>query len=295
MSEVFISAPALQALQRSGAPVVTLAVWSDETHAQFPGVPVPQRPRIPGAIATELGSDFAAPGGGLHGSRPLPAIAALQQRVREWGIADDSVVVVYDHDRALLAARAWWVLRWAGIGLVLILDGGFAAWTDAGLPHAGGAAAATAPDSAVPGAARRPGNALLSPGHLPQLDAAGAAALARSGVLLDTRIRPNYEGGPTPDGEPARGHIPGAISTPAADNLDSDGRFLAPDLLRRYLADAGVRAAQPVGVYCGAGVSAAHTIAVLQSLGITAPLYVGSWSAWSADPARPVARGPAPG
>ena len=286
MSDVFISAQGLHDLQRNGTPVVTLAVWSDETHAAFDGVPVGARPHIPGAIDTELGSDFAAPAGGprgLSGSRPLPAIADVQQRVRDWGIDDDSVVVVYDHDRALQAARAWWVLRWAGIRQVLILDGGFAAWAEAGLPLA----AQTLPV--------KPGTAVVSPGQLPQLDEAGAAALARTGVLLDTRIRPNYEGGATAAGEPARGHIPGAVSTPAADNLDANGRFLAPELLRRYLANAGVSDANPVGVYCGAGVSAAHTIAVLYSLGITAPMYVGSWSAWSADPTRPVARGPAPG
>lgn len=283
MSKVFISAAELHALQRAGAPLVTLAVWSDETHAAA-GKPLAERPRIPGAIATELGDDFADVGGGLRGSRPLPSIAALQQRVRAWGIQRGSVVVVYDHDRALQAARAWWVLRWAGLEQVLILDGGFDAWQRAGLPLDSGAASAPAASDIE-----------LSAGHLPQMDAAQAAALARDGVLLDTRINVNYRGGPSEPGTPKRGHIPGAVSTPAADNLDANGNFLDSGALHRYFAAAGVTPGRQVGVYCGAGVSAAHTIAALQSLGVVAPMYVGSWSAWSADPALPAVQGPNPG
>lgn len=283
MKQVFISAAQLYDLQRSGTPLVTLAVWSDETHAAAT-LQLAARPRIPGAITTELGDDFAAVGGGLRGSRPLPTLDAVQQRVRSWGIRRDSVVVVYDHDRALQAARAWWVLRWAGLEQVLILDGGFDAWQRAGLPL-----------TSVAPAAPTPSDIVLSAGHMAQLEASQAVALARSGVLLDTRIRVNYRGGPVEPGAPLRGHIPGALSTPAADNLDADGCFLANAALREYFAAAGVSAETPVGVYCGAGVSAAHTIAALASIGIAAPMYVGSWSAWSADPALPAAHGPNPG
>lgn len=284
-NKVFISAPELDALRASGVDVAVLCVWSDETHAAAVG-PVAQRHRIPGSIATELGTDFADAGGGTCGSRPLPSIDVLQAKVRTWGICQESVVVVYDHDRALQAARAWWVLRWAGLGRVLILDGGFQAWVLAGLALDSGAQA---------GRPKAAGDAVLSAGHLPQLNEGDAAALARSGVLLDTRIGVNYDGGATEPGQPARGHIPGAVSLPAADNVDVRGHFHPPDELRRRFATLGVERGVQVGVYCGAGVSAAHAIAALASIGIAAPMYVGSWSAWSADPARPVAQGPEPG
>jgi thiosulfate/3-mercaptopyruvate sulfurtransferase len=240
-------------------------------------------PRIPGAVDVDLPTELASPGGGTAGSRPLPEIAALQAAARRWGLRTGVPVVLYDHDRCLVAARGWWVLRWAGLGDVRLLDGGFAAWQAAGLPVA-----------ASPGAPA-PGDVTLTPGHLPVLDAEGAAALAREGVLLDTRVRVNYIGGAVPPGAPRRGHIPGSVSAPAADALMEDGRFAEAETLRHLFAALGADGSRPVGVTCGAGISAAHGVAALASLGITAAMFPGSWSAWAADPARPVVVGALPG
>ena len=135
---------------------------------------------------------------------------------------------------------------------------------------------------------------MLSAGHLPVLDADGAAALARSGRLLDARAGERYRGEVEPI-DPKRGHIPGALSLPTTENIDPDGRFVGADDLRARLAALGIEASDGLGVYCGSGVTAAHEIAALASAGITAALYPGSWSAWSNDPARPVATGPDPG
>ena len=89
----------------------------------------------------------------------------------------------------------------------------------------------------------------------------------------------------------AAGHVPGAVSAPTRDNLDESGLLLAEEVLRKRFADLGIDGSQPVGLYCGGGVAAAHQVAVLHTLGIEAALFVGSFSAWSADPARPIARG----
>lgn len=283
-SEVLITAAELVALQAGAAPPVVLVVWAAETDS---AVPRTERARIPGAIDTDLATQFAAPGGGLAGSRPLPDIGELQQHARSWGISQDSTVVVYDIDGGLQAARAWWTLRWAGVARVLLLDGGLAAWRDAGLPLSG-----TAPAGA---GVSTPGTVELSPGHLPQLTADEAISLARRALLIDTRIRPNYIGGPSAPGAPRRGHIPGAVSVPAPANLAADGRFLSAAGLAALYAGAGLAAQEEVGIYCGAGVSAAHAVAALATLGIVAPMYVGSWSAYSADPARPAATGELPG
>jgi thiosulfate/3-mercaptopyruvate sulfurtransferase len=99
------------------------------------------------------------------------------------------------------------------------------------------------------------------------------------------------------------GHIPGAVSAPTAANVSPDGRFLPPAELRERFASLGVRprgdaqagAQSAVGAYCGSGVTAAHEVLALALAGIPAVLYVGSWSGWTTDPARPVATGPEPG
>ncbi len=241
----------------------------------------PGLPRIPGAIDADMARDFAAPGGGTRGSRPLPDIATLQATARAWGLGSRPVVL-YDHDRCLTAARGWWVLRWAGLAQVRLLDGGFAAWRAAGLP------------TSMDAPSRTPSDIMLTAGHMPELDADGAQAAAAEGRLLDTRVRVNYIGGATPPGAPGRGHIPGAISAPAHDALMEDGRFADDATLRHLFHALGADGARPVAVSCGAGVSAAHTVAALAAIGIPTAMYPGSWSAWSADPARPVTIGARP-
>jgi thiosulfate/3-mercaptopyruvate sulfurtransferase len=160
---------------------------------------------------------------------------------------------------------------------VRILDGGLSAWQRAGhLVHAG--------EEPPPA----PGDVVLTPGFLPTLTADQAAVLAREGVLLDARAGERYRGETEPI-DPRAGHIPGARCAPTADNLNADGTFRGEADLRERFAGLGVTDEAHVGVYCGSGVTAAHEIAVLASIGVTAALYPGSWSQWSADPARPVA------
>ncbi|WP_198376144.1 sulfurtransferase [Neoroseomonas rubea] len=279
-ASVFITAAALAHRIAAGKPTSILAVRNAGPEA-LPGFA--NMARIPGAVDADLPSQFASPGGGTLGSRPLPPVETLQRDALAWGLRRGVPTVLYDHDRCLTAARGWWVLRWAGLGQVLLLDGGFPAWIAAGL------AVATAPGDPPPG------DVVLSPGHMRVLDADAAATIARSGVLLDTRIRGNYIGGAVAPGEAPRGHIPGSVSSPAADALTEAGSFLDGATLRHLYAALGADGTRAVGVTCGAGISAAHGIAALASIGIDAALFPGSWSAWSADPARPVVVGATPG
>jgi thiosulfate/3-mercaptopyruvate sulfurtransferase len=234
---------------------------------------------LPGAVFVDLDRDLAGPPGG-RGRHPLPDPADLGRALRRWGVRAGRPVVVYDDADATSAARAWWVLRWAGVPDVRVLDGGLRAWRAAGLPLS-----TEVPDPP-------PGDHEVRPGGMPVLDAAGAARLARDGVLLDARAAARYRGEVEPV-DPVAGHIPGAVSAPTADNVDGDGRFLPPSLLRERFAALGAGSG-PVGVYCGSGVTAAHEVLALALAGVPAALYVGSWSEWVADPSRPVARGQDP-
>ena len=236
---------------------------------------------VPGAVFVDLETELAAPADPAQGRHPLPAVADLQAAARRWGVHAGQAVVVCDATGGLAAARAWWLLRWAGVAEVALLDGGVPAWERAGHPLASGPA--TAPS---------PGDVVLSPGHLPVLDADGAAALARDGVLLDARAAERYRGEVEPV-DPRAGHVPGARSAPTAQNLAADGSVLSPAALAERARELTGDATE-VGVYCGSGVTAAHAVRALAEAGVTASLYPGSWSQWSHDPARPAATGPEP-
>jgi len=142
-------------------------------------------------------------------------------------------------------------------------------------------------DGGTPGA----GDFTARPGQMPVLDADAAAGLARRGHLLDARARERYRGEREPI-DPVAGHIPGAVSAPTTANVGADGRFLPAAGLRARFASLGAAGPGTVGAYCGSGVTAAHEVLALELAGIHASLYVGSWSNWVADPARPVATGP---
>jgi len=234
---------------------------------------------IPGAVWADLDATFAGTAG-RGGRHPLPEPAHLQHALRDLGIHDGTAVVVYDDADSTAAARAWWVLRWAGLADVRVLDGGLAVWAASGR-------------ALEAGPARHPtaaGTVTMRAGGMPAVDAAGAGDLARAGVLLDARAAARYRGEVEPI-DPVAGHIPGARSAPTDANVAADGRLLPAAELRRRFAEIGVRSDIAVGAYCGSGVTAAHTILALEVAGFTAALYPGSWSEWITDPARAVATG----
>ncbi|MEU4313342.1 sulfurtransferase [Nocardia sp. NPDC024068] len=233
-----------------------------------------QNGHIPGAVFVDLDTELAALPSPAHGRHPLPDPAQLQKCARSWGLCAGDPVVVYDELGGMSAARAWWLLRWAGIADVRILDGGLPAWLRCG----GELATGVEPDPV-------PGDIELDPGRLPVIDADAAARWR--GVLLDARAAERYRGDLEPI-DPRAGHIPGAISLPTSENLGEDGCFLPAELLRERFGGLG---AEPVAVYCGSGVTAAHAIAALAVAGVPAALYPGSWSQWAHDPKRPVATG----
>ena len=266
-------------LARDRPPVLRDVRWR---LAGPPGIDSYRQGHLPGAVFADLDRDLAAPSG-PEGRHPLPDPAAFQAAMRAAGVSRGRPVVVYDDGDAMSAARGWWTLRYFGHPDVRVLDGGYRAWAGAGLP--------VSTDEPAPA----PGDFTAEAGQMPVLDAAGAQATARTGLLLDARAGERYRGETEPV-DPVAGHIPGAVSAPTADNVNPDGTFKDPaGLTARFAALGAVPSAgKPVGAYCGSGVTAAHEVLALALAGIPAGLYIGSWSNWVADPARPVASGPGP-
>jgi thiosulfate/3-mercaptopyruvate sulfurtransferase len=274
---VLIDAPGLHQLLAGDPAVVVLDVrWAlgdPNGRAHY------EAAHIPGAVYVDLETELAAPGQAGRGRHPLPDPAELQEAARRWGVSTGSHVVAYDDVGNLSAARAWWLLRWAGLAAVQLLDGGFGAWRRSGYAIESG--------PVVP----QPGDVTLAAGALPVIRAEQTAALARSGLLLDARASERFRGEVEPV-DPRAGHIPGAVSAPTTDNLRPDGTFADPAALAGRFASRGADPSTPIGVYCGSGITATHEIAALAIAGFDAALYAGSWSEWVSDPARPVTVGP---
>lgn len=298
----------------SPAPLITAAEFAEilalapparpvVLDVRYPGIGLPDDGRdqylaghVPGAAYVSLDDALAAPHvPGVTGRHPLPEAAVLQAAMRAAGVSAARPVVVYDDWHSIAAARAWWLLRWAGHDDVRVLDGGWRAW------RAGGGDVET-------GEIRpEPGDLVVEPGGRAVVDAEGAERIAATGVLLDARPANRYRGEDETI-DPVAGHIPGARSLPALGLMADDGRFLPAERLAERFGAVGVRGdaggrddeglggVRGVGIYCGSGLQACHVALAAAACGAAADpaVYAGSWSEWITDPTRPVARGAQP-
>jgi len=240
---------------------------------------------IPGARYAHLDDDLARPPSAGEGRHPLPDRARFAATLGRWGLSPDSTVVAYDEGSGAIAARLWWLLGWVGHERRAVLDGGFAAWEEAGLP------VERTPPNVRP---RR-----YEPRNSPRVGVVTtdeiAAAQASGDVLVDARARPRYSGEQEPI-DPKAGHVPGALNRPFSENVTAAGRFRPPAELRAELGELlGARAPERLIAMCGSGVTACHLLLAMEVAGLPGGrLYAGSWSEWIRDPARPVKTGAEP-
>jgi len=230
---------------------------------------------IPGAVYADLLTDLSGPPVTDCGRHPLPTPQAMHSLFHRIGISQGAQVVAYDNASGSFAARLWWMLRYMGYDAIAVLDGGWPAWQKEGLPTASGEEI-NEPGN-FQGQARR--NWLVTVDKLTAVE-----------LLIDSRDPVRYRGEAEPLDRVA-GHIPGAINHFWKDNLDSNGLFKGPDILRReFLEVLGDTSAANAVFYCGSGVTACHNLLAAAHAGLPVPrLYAGSWSEWCSDPKRPVA------
>lgn len=236
---------------------------------------------LPGALFLHLDRDLSGAKTGTNGRHPLPEPAALAITLGRCGIGPGTQVVAYDDSGGMFAARLWWLLRWLGHEAVAVLDGGLAAWQQAGQ-------ALSAASEEYPPALFNGQPALLSltaDDILRQLD-------EPRWQLLDARAPDRFRG-ENESIDPVAGHIPGALNRFFRDNLDSDGRFKPAEKLKKEFSIVlGELEPEQVVHQCGSGVTACHNLLAMELAGLAGSrLYPGSWSEWCSDPARPVARG----
>jgi thiosulfate/3-mercaptopyruvate sulfurtransferase len=234
---------------------------------------------IPGAVLVDVDRDLAAPAYEGPGRHPLPTPGRFAERMSELGVADEDTVVAYDDASGSLAARLWWMLRATG-HRAYVLDGGLVSWPD---------------ELSTGSEPRAPARFVARPWPADRIAAAEDVrdALARGLVVLDARTRERYRGEEEPIDAKA-GHIPGARSAPFAENVDpASQRFRSGEKLRERFDEVG--AEEGAVVYCGSGLTSCQLVLAMEAAELPSPrLYVGSWSDWIRDPARPVATGPEP-
>ncbi|MBB1487220.1 sulfurtransferase [Oceanospirillum sediminis] len=221
---------------------------------------------IPGAVYADLDRQLSDPvKPGLTGRHPLPSSERLMAAFKQWGIRQNKPVVVYDQNNSsMAAARAWWLLRFAGLTDVRVLNGGLDAWQSQGL------ALETQENSCSDATDFQPEwqtERLVTARDIEQ----------GNPDLVDARSRERFAGQAEPI-DPVAGHIPGASCLPFTELVDSSGFFLPENELRQKLTV--FKTPDPVA-YCGSGVTACHLILACVAAGLPEPrLYAGSWSEW---------------
>ena len=191
------------------------------------------------------------------------------------GVTPQTLVVAYDASGGMYAAHLWWMLRWLGHERVAVLDGGWQAWTAAGLPV-----------STEPGVAARPGQP-VEPGASLAATVDAATVLANIAqpafTVIDARAASRYRGEVEPM-DPVAGHIPGALNRPNGENLRTDGRFKAPEQLRaEFTALLAGRDPAAIVHQCGSGITACHNLLSMEIAGLSGSrLYPGSWASGAA-------------
>lgn len=277
--QVLITAQQLcQQLQSSDVPVVLDCRFYLQEPAA--GQEVYLQQHIPCAQYADLDQHLSSKViAGVTGRHPLPEKETFAHQLQQWGISPERSVVVYDQNNAAMAAaRAWWLLRYAGIEQVQVLDGGLDAWLAEGLTTETGEQQQSQALESLP-TLNWQDQKLISAQQL----------LLKKPVLLDARGIERFAGEVEPI-DPVAGHIPGAQCTPFTALVNPQGMFLPAEQIREVLSALDTEAA--TAVYCGSGVTACHLALGAAIAGLPEPrLYAGSWSEWITDSVRPIETG----
>jgi thiosulfate/3-mercaptopyruvate sulfurtransferase len=213
---------------------------------------------------------------------PLASFTRMWANMLGWrGVKATDTIVFYGAFTDMCAARAFWFAEYLGVENVHVLDGGFKAWTQAGLP--------------VERESKSASSAKFIPDAVPErvatyADVLGAIDDPRS-LILDNRSRAEFTG----DDRRAKygGAIPRAVHCDWEELYDHQtGRMKSPGALRDILEARGATPERKIIVYCNTGYRSAHAYLAMRLLGYPhVRNYVGSWQEWGNREGLPIVRG----
>jgi len=230
---------------------------------------------LDGALYIDLNTDLAnIQDFAIGGRHPLPTLERFSEVLKQFGIDKTSHVIIYDDKNSSnAAARFWWMLKAIGHEKVQVLNGGFNVAIKAGFP--------TSSKVEEPKIAN---DYKITNWFLPLADIneVEIASKTKNQTIIDVRDANRFAGLTEPI-DLIAGHIPNAINIPFTENLDENGLFLAPSILKeKYTKALADLKSENIIVHCGSGVTACHMLLAMDYAGLEIPkLYVGSWSEWS--------------
>ena len=223
---------------------------------------------IPGAVFMDVSQDLSGPNSKHGGRHPLPPRKAVIDKMKAFGIHEQTVMVAYDGGEGAFAGRFLWLAQLYGYERVYVLNGGLRAWLEKGYPVT----------KDIP--------ELASTDYEPEETKDIAVSYSevkewtdnnRYGYLIDSREANRYKGIYEPIDKKA-GHIPGAINLVWTDNF-SNGYYLPVKALEQRFEQLNKN--EPIILYCGSGITATPNYIALKEAGFTnVKIYAGSFSDW---------------
>jgi len=204
----------------------------------------------------------------------LPSPESFARAMSQLGIGDNMSIVIYEQEGVFSAPRARWMLRALGAKTVHLLDGGLAAWLEAGLPMESG----PVQRAEASFQAKLDANAVRSYAQVQQ-------TLAGGGQVVDARSAGRFAGtAPEPRAGLSSGHMPGSVSLPFTELVEG-GRLKDAEALRNVFVAKSIDLGQPITTTCGSGVTAAVLALGLEIAGASGVgLYDGSWAEYAQQP-----------